>query len=843
MNLKQKLFFILLITGVFISSVNAQSELVVKWDDDIGDVKVNALYDAIIADSLRPADRVYVLQAGGYYWNTERIDNDGWHLRIIGEAADPTNKDLNPPVLQMAAREDASSTDGIIRGKGDITIKNVWMTGAFTSTGDQTTYQPFQIDASNSTIIVDNCIFDRSNYAMIAVTGAGNDITVTNCKFRNLIGRPSSQQWEGRGISIWTDQKRVVIENNTFFNVGMTAIQIENGAADYLRVVHNTFVNIGRNIILAPWIREAYLANNIIVNGFWHAEGYDDYSASNREPEQIHRGLFEVGELPSMYGPEEGRRILLTKTAATIAQEFKTFYSDSLRVPNMVDDLSKLRHFGVYDNIQVSDTMWVDPVLNTDIAGLYSDMIKNISDLRDGISPAQEYFYMLPSFDNEECVECVSWPIPEDFSYTNQSLQTASTNGLPLGDLNWFPDAKSDWEMNYSTYITAIEDLAGPKIVYDVIEAKEAESGTLAGEAEILKAEGLSYYAMSSGFVEWEFDVPAAGQYDIDLYLHLNGRGTSGVNFFVNDFEIHDPRGWGQYVFGNDDANTTVNAGFDINSWGWWLVKQDEIKEVMDDASLTPLYLEAGKNKITIKASWCDNRFGGFKLKEAGTENVAVHLTGADVTDYSVATPVLEGAPWAPQWFKSVALKGGSTSMDFTVAENGEYVVQVFYQNYSGESTGDILVNGSEVKTFTYKSEADSTGLSGLSDAFALSAGNHSVGLSGNGVNVDYVQLIKKSNITSIDDLEIPEGYELSQNYPNPFNPVTTIDFSIGESTDVKLVVYNVLGQKVKTLKDEYMAAGKHSIKFDAQGLASGVYFYSLKAGDFNVTKKLMVLK
>ncbi|MCB0746826.1 MAG: hypothetical protein KDC90_05120, partial [Ignavibacteriae bacterium] len=91
MNLKYKILLMALFFGAFFSNAFAQSELIVEWDDANGDVAVNALYDAIIADSLRPEDRVYVLRKGGYYWNTERIDNNGWHLRIIGEEPDPTN--------------------------------------------------------------------------------------------------------------------------------------------------------------------------------------------------------------------------------------------------------------------------------------------------------------------------------------------------------------------------------------------------------------------------------------------------------------------------------------------------------------------------------------------------------------------------------------------------------------------------------------------------------------------------------------------------------------------------------------------------------------------------------
>lgn len=85
--------------------------------------------------------------------------------------------------------------------------------------------------------------------------------------------------------------------------------------------------------------------------------------------------------------------------------------------------------------------------------------------------------------------------------------------------------------------------------------------------------------------------------------------------------------------------------------------------------------------------------------------------------------------------------------------------------------------------------------------------------------------------------------YELRQNYPNPFNPATTIAYSIPEAGQVTLKVFNMLGQEVTTLVNQEVTAGSHQVKFDASNLASGIYFYQIKAGNFVQTKKLMLLK
>ena len=94
-----------------------------------------------------------------------------------------------------------------------------------------------------------------------------------------------------------------------------------------------------------------------------------------------------------------------------------------------------------------------------------------------------------------------------------------------------------------------------------------------------------------------------------------------------------------------------------------------------------------------------------------------------------------------------------------------------------------------------------------------------------------------------LEDSGIPTQFELSQNYPNPFNPSTTIKFSVPEANNVILKVYNILGQEVKTLVNQQMAAGAYTVNFDASHLASGMYIYSLQSGSFSVTKKMMLLK
>jgi hypothetical protein len=111
------------------------------------------------------------------------------------------------------------------------------------------------------------------------------------------------------------------------------------------------------------------------------------------------------------------------------------------------------------------------------------------------------------------------------------------------------------------------------------------------------------------------------------------------------------------------------------------------------------------------------------------------------------------------------------------------------------------------------------------------------------GPTVFYVAPIKVEVPNSIYDGDNLITFELGQNYPNPFNPTTTINFTITEKSNVSLKVFDVLGREVMTLVNSTKDAGPHQVSFDAGDLASGLYIYTIKAGNFTSSKKMMLMK
>ena len=120
-----------------------------------------------------------------------------------------------------------------------------------------------------------------------------------------------------------------------------------------------------------------------------------------------------------------------------------------------------------------------------------------------------------------------------------------------------------------------------------------------------------------------------------------------------------------------------------------------------------------------------------------------------------------------------------------------------------------------------------------------------------NGLNRMSEIVAELFNVTSVDPgrpESVPESFSLEQNYPNPFNPRTSITYSMPRASRVKMVVYNMLGQEVRTLVDDYQAAGSYSVTWDGltnrgEAAASGVYMYTLRAEGVSLSRKLVLLK
>ena len=107
---------------------------------------------------------------------------------------------------------------------------------------------------------------------------------------------------------------------------------------------------------------------------------------------------------------------------------------------------------------------------------------------------------------------------------------------------------------------------------------------------------------------------------------------------------------------------------------------------------------------------------------------------------------------------------------------------------------------------------------------------------------VDFDGTFEYSNIVEVDINTVSE-FALNQNYPNPFNPSTKISFTLPQTANVKLSVFNLLGEKVAELVNEIKSAGFYEVDFNGTDLTSGMYLYRLEAGEFVSTRKMTLIK
>ncbi|HMQ68510.1 MAG TPA: T9SS type A sorting domain-containing protein [Ignavibacteria bacterium] len=208
-------------------------------------------------------------------------------------------------------------------------------------------------------------------------------------------------------------------------------------------------------------------------------------------------------------------------------------------------------------------------------------------------------------------------------------------------------------------------------------------------------------------------------------------------------------------------------------------------------------------------------------------DTIPIGLKGFGYTD-----PVL---PVELSSFNSIVNKNNVT-LNWTTSEEKNNAVFVIERS-SAESGGNPHVwnkagsvegNGTSVLTNNYS----------FTD-YNLSSGKYNYRLK----QVDFNGNFEYFDLTSEVVIGVPSKFELSQNYPNPFNPTTNLEFGISDLGFVSLKVFNASGKEVAILVNEVKPAGYYSISFDGANLSSGIYFYTLEANNFSITRKMLLVK
>ncbi len=395
-------------------------------------------------------NRVYRLARGQIYFVDGTLMSQGYHLRIMGEPEDPANP-VKPATIAPGIRADGSFANILMQARGDLTVENVYFMGR-PPTGAQDIMLrvnwAIQVAYDNGRVELKNCTFEWVARHCVAINSEYNDVFVSDCYFRN--NQSMNGIWGGAGIVTNNNPAdSVVIVNNSFVNCNCLPFNVRFNTVNYCSFQHNTIVNSLNEFTLWDWWSNATFSNNIFYNV--HSIGETPEEMSTHDPDGLLWGIANVDTIPADFlaqlGISEQDRMVDVNNNCYFHDQkvfdflnsIDTVYAEpwmNERTQAMFDADESYPHLVTENNIN-TDPKFTSPPENLDL------MIEWMTYFREFASTPTYHWGWDPDDDGFN----IQWPLPEDLSYSEASaLYTGGSDGFPIGDLNWFPDKKAEWE-------------------------------------------------------------------------------------------------------------------------------------------------------------------------------------------------------------------------------------------------------------------------------------------------------------------------------------------------------------------------------------------------------------
>ena len=745
-----KLIILLAIISIS-SGVFAQTELVVEPGFGTLNAAINENQGSVI----------YKLKAGAWYGLDATIQNSGFPLTIIGEM--PPDDQTMPPIIQTGINTDGTTFVYMFDLMDDFTLKNV-----FVSNQDQNggfgTHCFHGITVPGHRLQIDNCVFDpvARYFAFHEIsTDANTSYFFTNNLFITLGSRDS---WGAHFLQIFdgVEMDSLVIENNTFVNNGVGIIRNE-----FVRERHFNFVWINHNSFILSMGQygdqiqvkdEYYFTNNLFWGGGWYdntsqlTEDDMDYTPTS--------GLTSIAKMDTVGIAGTG-----SQTAGCKFSPTEPFTGVAPLCPSWGNNVGSLTLRIWQWNTDYATTTAGTPIAEQQFVD-YAD--NSLLMIEFAEQPAGDYLWELSQ--PTEVVGVWKW------------------TDAPEPVTSYFDGEQVDGQYRFF-----IRDAAGDRAF---------TNGNDANQVPVQIAPGV-------GGTPYE-SLPSSRK----AFIEYNGQYVSDK--FSEWVQADQGNAWIKPIIWGEDVPNDYSYPIDQP------VKADQLAQsreyaMFKDKTNFPNF-RYGHSMYDIDPGWTDERI--YPLADSLFNNfAAVHVfhkrNDGNTYPQSLYTWDIDGwnnIPFADQPVTWPRFDGSYTNKQLLTA------------SIEGLPLGD---------------------LNWFPKAKALWEANQDV-------IIDHIKSLNTDKIDIGTDVETsrnqPAVYQLDQNYPNPFNPVTTIYYSLKKSDNVNLTVYNMLGQKVRTLVDERMNAGKHAVKWDGKDdlgrqMSSGVYFYTINSGPFSKTMKMLLMK
>ena len=418
------------------------------------------LYKFIEKDTLANGSRVnpnryYRLERGKVYVVNGTM-YFRYHVNLIADNDDPKSP-KRPPMLVNGKLADGSNNTimvALMKNKTKVLMKNIFFQGVSTTRKQGDDNNAISIGGDSIRLTVDNCVFNAIGVNSVVMWGQSNKLYFRNNIFRNLV---QAHPFKGQLISNSgaKDQDTLIMTNNTSFNNNSYFWAPLMDIVKYEKIEHNTLYTSMVNVFYSPWMVNAEIRSNVFYGMLAYGQAQNEISGGWYDFKGSVSSVISIDKISTFIInnaglTEAGRKIHVSNNDYFWPQKMKDYWAQNpeltasdlwmnSRTLGMFSDKTK------YPNLIAENNLSVDPTFEAGMEKIVVDsVVAWVNNMRKN-SKSTFRNYNLGSTD----LLLPPWPLPEKLAYANTQLMTAGHDGLPVGDLNWFPEAKKKWdEMN-----------------------------------------------------------------------------------------------------------------------------------------------------------------------------------------------------------------------------------------------------------------------------------------------------------------------------------------------------------------------------------------------------------